>query len=110
MEEALLYDNEHILEEMPGYDNHNNVLELTLPAGTAPCCICVCGYMSTTEQNYAAPNLVGMIANGQNQEQHPLLVHNGSSTDGLSSVSCFLVQQLSHTHLLPTNTRSANTT
>jgi hypothetical protein len=59
--------------------------------------------MLTTEQNYADPNLMGMIASGQNQAQHPLLVHNGSLTDGLSSASYFLAQKLSHTHLLPTN-------
>jgi hypothetical protein len=95
-----------VLMEMSMHDDHCNALELTLLARTAPCCICVCGYMLTTEQDYGAPNLVGMIASGQNQAQHPLLVHNGSSTDGLSSVSCFLAQKLSHTHLLPANIRN----
>jgi len=57
--------------------------------------------MLTTEQKYAALNLVGMVASGQHQAQHPLLVHNGSSTDGLSSVSYFQAQTLSQPHLLP---------
>jgi hypothetical protein len=62
--------------------------------------------MLTIEQNCAAPNLVGTNASGQNQEQHPLLVHNGSSADGLSSVSYFLAQTLSRTHLLPVYIRN----
>jgi hypothetical protein len=63
--------------------------------------------MLTTEQNCAGPNLVGMNASGQNLVQHPLVVHNGSSTDDLSSVSYFLAQKLSQTHLLPAYIRTS---